>query len=65
MVLYLNGWEAYLVEKALKDVVSQGGTNGENAKILIERMAKCRALQKPHIKQTTHLMRLDGNQPKH
>ena len=48
MKLYLNGWEADLMEKALRQVEAKGGKDGEHAKILLERMEHCKELQKPH-----------------
>lgn len=48
MKLYINGWEADLVEKALKLIAAQGGTDGDHAKKLLERMNTCKEKQKPH-----------------
>ena len=48
MKLYLSGWGADLMEKALKQFASEGGVDGEHAKRLLERMEQCKELQKPH-----------------
>lgn len=48
MKLYLSGWEADLVEKALKQIEAEGGKDGEHARKLLERMEDCKQLQKPH-----------------
>jgi hypothetical protein len=48
MKLYLNGWEADLMEKALKQIEAKGGEDGEHAKKLLDRMEQCKELQKPH-----------------
>lgn len=53
MKLYLNGWEADLVEEALRNIVPRGGTDGEHAQKLLERMENCKQLQKPHNQKPT------------
>lgn len=51
MKLYLNGWEADLVEKALSDIVLRGDADGEHAQIILDRIDNCKHLQKPHSKK--------------
>lgn len=48
MKLYLNGWEADLVEEALKEMQAKGGETADQARKLLERMDNCKELQKPH-----------------
>lgn len=48
MKLYLCGWEADLMEKALKQFVATQGEESEKAQKLIDRMEHCKELQKPH-----------------
>lgn len=48
MKLYLNGWEADLVEQALREMSSKGGQDGEHAEKLLARIEHCKELQKPH-----------------
>ena len=62
MKLYLNGWEADLVEESLRNMLSKGGKDGDNARKLLERIERCKEMQRPH--KDAHLMRLDGDQPK-
>ena len=48
MRLYLNGWEADLVESVLKDALDERPEDKEHIGILLERMDPCKELQKPH-----------------
>lgn len=56
MKLYLSGWEADLMEKALKQIEAKGGQDSELARKLLDRMEDCKELQKPH---KTHLTRAE------
>lgn len=51
MRLYLNGWEADLVEESLRNLLLKGGEDGDHARILLERIEHCKEMQKPHNKK--------------
>lgn len=62
MRLYLNGWEADLVEQVLKEAYATRPSDNAKIRKLLFRMERCKSLQRPHI---THLTSLDGDQTKH
>ncbi len=51
MKLYLNGWEADLIERALEQVEAKGGNDSQHAKVLLERIDNCKKMQKPHCNE--------------
>ena len=54
MRLYISGSsEVELIEQALQIVVQQGGKDKEAAQKILDRIDRCKELQKPHNK--THL----------
>lgn len=52
MKLYLSRSEVDLIEQTLQTVVQQGGKDSEAAQKILERMDRCKELQKPYNKHT-------------
>lgn len=52
MRLYLSGnGDVDLLEKALRQIVDQGGKDSDRAKSILERMEGCKMLQKPYCNE--------------
>lgn len=48
MRLFLSGWEADLVERALREMPCNDREDNEKVEKLLERMDQCKSLQKHH-----------------